>query len=280
MRLKVLSLFLAVQFASFALWQGVHAWEQKKEPKPVVIASESALSVPALSDSHEAAKPKLSKIRFSESSDGKNYQPLGSDRKEELIEVISKLPSEHASTLRNLVLDNNPKAGRGLGGRSLIILRGVNMEAGEMAAVLIHEIGHNVDLGFLVEKNTVTPSEFKDGRSLVYEGDLSLDFYRISWTNENTRNKTAGNFDFVSGYAMTDPFEDFAESYVYYVLHNQDFKSKAQTSDALYQKYEYMKNMVFKGRVFATGETNPDDLNRRPWDITVLNYDLNSFLNS
>jgi hypothetical protein len=280
MRLKVLSLFLAVQFVSFALWQGVQAWEQKRNPKPVMVSSESALSVAPLSNSHEAAKPRLNQIRFSsESADGQKYLPLESDRRDGLMAVISKLPSEHISTLRNLVLDNNPNAGRGLGGKSLIILRGVNMNAEERAAVLIHEIGHNVDLGFLVEKNTVTPSEFKDGRSLVYEGDLSLDFYRISWANEKTRTKTAVNFDFVSGYAMTDPFEDFAESYVYYILHNQDFKSKTQTSDALYQKYEYMKNTVFKGREFTSGAYKPDELNRRPWDITVLSYDLEGFLN-
>ncbi len=114
----------------------------------------------------------------------------------------------------------------------------------------------------------------------MYESDPSLDFYRISWSNEKTRGKEAVNFDFVSGYAMTDPFEDFAESYVYYVLHNADFKAKAQTSDALYQKYVFMKNTVFKGYEFATGEYKPEELNRRPWDITVLSYDLAGFLNS
>jgi len=275
MRLKVLSLFLAVQLVSFALWQGVQAWERKDDPKPIVVTQESSASAP-----HEAAKPRLSKIRFSESNNGVSYQPLGSDRRDELMAVIAKLPSEHISTLRNLVLDNDPNAHRGLGGKSLIILRGVNMDAGEMAAVLIHEIGHNVDLGFLSNADQSVSSEFKDGRSLVYEGDTSLDFYRISWANEKARAKTAVNFDFVSGYAMTDPFEDFAESYAYYVLHNADFKAKAQTSDALYRKFVFMRDVVFKGREFATGETKPDELNRRPWDVTVLNYDLASFLNS
>ena len=277
MRLKVLSLFLAVQFASFALWQGVQAWERKADPKPIVVNQESSASASA---PHEAAKPRLSKIRFSESTNGESYQPLGSDRRDELMAVIAKLPSEHISTLRNLVLDNDPNAHRGLGGKSLIILRGVNMDAGEMAAVLIHEIGHNVDLGFLSNPDQSVSSEFRDGRSLVYEGDPSLDFYRISWANEKARAKTAVNFDFVSGYAMTDPFEDFAESYAYYVLHNADFKSKAQTSDVLYQKYEFIKNKVFKGREFGTGEIKPEELNRRPWDVTVLNYDLAGFLNS
>ena len=139
---------MAVQFASFALWQGVQAWDRKADPKPVVVTQESPVSAP-----HEAAKPRLSQIRFSESSDGETYLPLGTDRRDELMAVIAKLPSEHVSTLKNLVLDNDPNAHRGLGGKSLIILRGVNMDSGEMAAVLIHEIGHNVDLGYLSEKD-------------------------------------------------------------------------------------------------------------------------------
>ena len=241
------------------------------------------LEEPSASTPHEAATPKLNalnRIRFSESSDSKNYQLLGGERKSELMQVMDKLPNEHLSTLKNLILDNNPQANRGLGGKSLIIIRGVDMDKPEEAAVLIHEIGHNVDLGYLNSPDNSTPSEFKDGRSVVYQGDPSLDFYRISWANEKARSKTAVNFDFVSGYAMTDPFEDFAETYAYYVLHNQDFVSKAQTSEALAKKYDYMKNEVFNGRVFDTGVTESGfALDQRPWDVTVLSYDLNGFLN-
>lgn len=249
--------------------------DRKPEPKPIIVQAEDQLALP----SHEAAKPSLNRIRFSEKVDADNYQPLASEQKNELMEVIGKLPPEHTSTLKNLILDMNPEANRGLGGRSIIILRGVNMDAGEMAAVLVHEIGHNVDLGYLTEKDQAEASGFSDGKSLVYEGDPSLQFYRLSWENEKTRKKTATNFDFVSGYAMSDPFEDFAESYVYYVLHNADFKAKTQTSDVMLAKYRFMKDVVFKGREYATGIFKVEDLNRRPWDITVLSYNLASFLN-
>ena len=286
MRLKVLSLFLAIQFASFALWQGVQALEPKNDPKPVVATFKNAMiaTLPEVAatpvETHEAAKPKLNSIRFSESADGKNYQPVETERKSELLQVMGKLPSAHISSLKNLILDNNPEANRGLGGKSLIILRGVDMDKPEEAAVLIHEIGHNVDLGYLNGSDDASASEFKDGRTVVREGDPSLDFYRISWANEKARLKTTVNFDFVSGYAMTDPFEDFAETYAYYILHNRDFQSKMQTSEALAKKYDYMKNEVFGGRVFDTGVSEDGQmLNQRPWDVTVLNYDLNSFLN-
>jgi hypothetical protein len=287
MRLKVLSLFLAIQLASFALWQGVQALEPKSDPKPVAVTlkKEVVATLPsepvAAVATHEAAKPKLNSIRFSESADGKNYQPVETERKSELLQVMGKLPSTHISSLKNLILDNDPNANRGLGGKSLIILRGVNMDKSEEAAVLIHEIGHNVDLGYLNGPDDAPASEFKDGRTVVREGDPSLDFYRISWTNEKARAKTAVNFDFVSGYAMTDPFEDFAETYAYYILHNRDFQSKLQTSEALAKKYNYMKNEVFGGRVFDTGVSEDGQmLNQRPWDVTVLSYNLDKFLES
>jgi len=274
MRLKVISLFLAVQFMSFALWQGTLARDQKSA-EPIVVSTEDVLAI-----NHEAAKPHLNQIRFAAKTMDNVYGELDQKQKTGLSEVIAKLPEKHTSSLKNVILDYNPNAHRGLGGKSLIILRGINMGNQELSSVLIHEIGHSVDLGVLSEEDQSKASEFKDGKSQVYEGDLSLEFYRLCWGNEMTRKKTVGNFDFVSGYAMSDPFEDFAETYVYYVLHNQDFKSKTQTSDILFQKYEFMKNKIFNGKEFATGEYKPEDLNRRPWDVTVLSYDLDTFLNS
>ena len=79
---------------------------------------------------------------------------------------------------------------------------------------------------------------------------------------------------------MTDPFEDFAETYAYYVLHNKDFKSKTQDSDKLLAKYNYMKNTVFGGKEFNTGEYLTKNLTNQPWDITILPYNLTSFLAS
>ena len=274
MRLKVISLFLAVQFLSFTLWQGTLAHDQKNAEKPVAAAQE------ILATNHEAARPHLNQIHFAAKTVADQYETLNADQENELMEVIDKLPPEHTSTLKNLVLDLDPNANRGLGGKSIIILRGINMGNEERDSVLIHEIGHIVDLGYMTEKNQDNASEFSDGKNPVYESDLSLEFYRLSWENEKIRKKTVGNTDFVSGYAMSDPFEDFAESYAYYVLHNKDFKAKTQTSDILLKKYEFLKNKVFKGIEFATGIYKPEDLNRRPWDVTVLNYDLNSFLNS
>ena len=270
MLIKVLSAFLVIQFFSFALWQGVRAWNKSE---PVIVTNEVSIQ-------HEAAQSNLTHVRFSAKIKDEGFQKVNPDKKQEIVSVLEKLPINHTSALKNIVLDYDPKAHRGLGGKSIIILRGINIDPEEFTAVMVHEIGHNVDLGYLSELDKAKQSEFMDGKKPVYEGDPSLDFYRISWEDDKTRKKTASNLDFVSGYAMTDPFEDFAESYVYYILHNKDFKSKTQTSEQLLKKYQFIKNNVFNGKEFDTGEYLTDRLNNRPWDITILSYNLDEFLRS
>ncbi len=270
-------MFLAVQFISFALWQGVQAWN-KSDLKPVSSIEES---VDPIVVDNMLIEQNFSHVRFAARSEKENgYRVLDPEKKREVLSVLNKLPAKHIRTLKNVVLDYDPDAHRGLGGKSIIILRAVNMEAEEFFGVMIHEIGHNVDLGHLSEVSKQEISEFKDGRKPIYASDPSLDFYRISWQNDKNRKINTSNLDFVSGYAMTDPFEDFAEAYIYYILHNKDFKSKAQTSEQLLQKYQFMKNEVFGGQEFDTGEYLINKLNNRPWDITVLSYDLDNFLSS
>lgn len=272
MRLKVILSFLAIQIVSFCMWQGVNAWNK---PQQIVVAPNEVLQ-------HESAKTPeqpFSNVRFSAKSEDKKTGELSYDKKIEIISVLKKLPKEQISSLNNIVLDYDPNAWRGKGGKSIIIIRAVDMESEEFYGVMIHEIGHNVDLGYLSESSNKKASEFNDNKKPIYETDPSLSFYRISWNNERDKKKSAGNQDFVSGYAMQDPFEDFAESYVYFVLHNKDFKSKTQNSDKLLAKYNYMKNTVFGGKEFDTGEyLTEKNLTNQPWDITVLPYSLAGFL--
>jgi hypothetical protein len=278
---KIISLFLLIQLTSFAVWQGVQAWSNKPTANsPILVTSQDVMDKEGVKASAQTPVQPFSHVRFAARTEEKRYQDIDSNKKREIATALEKLPSKHISTLRNLVLDYDPEAHRGLGGKSIIILRAVNMEPTEFFGVMIHEIGHNVDLGYLSEADKKNVSEFKDGKRPVYEGDPSLNFYRISWDDDKTRKKTAGNMDFVSGYGLTDPFEDFAECYVYYVLHNKEFKSKTQTSEQLLQKYNYMKNTVFQGWEYDTGTYIKDGLKRRPWDITVLSYDLENFLTS
>ena len=271
---------MLIQLTSFALWQGVQAWSNKPLVNPILVTQEDVLNQDSIKSSAKTPTQPFDHVRFASRTEKKRYGEVDSDKKREIASVLEKLPSKHISTLKNIVLDYDPDAHRGLGGKSIVILRAVNMDTDEFYGVLVHEIGHNVDLGYLTETNKKKVSEFKDGKRPVYEGDPSLGFYRISWDDDKNRKITASNLDFVSGYGLTDPFEDFAECYVYYVLHNKEFQSKTQTSEMLLQKYNYMKNVVFQGWEYDTGTYITDGLKRRPWDITVLSYDMDNFLAS
>ena len=85
--------------------------------------------------------------------------------------------------------------------------------------------------------------------------------------------------DFVSGYAMTDPFEDFAESYAYYILHGTEFRRLARVNNSVKQKYDYLKTTVFEGKEYFIGDPELRRMNygMRNYDVTVLPYNIDRF---
>lgn len=267
MRLKLIALFLAIQLLSFGLWQRT-------------FSSEPVAEIPlAVADHAVAEEITSSDVRVSVRNFTSSQRELNNARKIQLQNILAKLPARHTESLEKVILDYDRSVNRGLGGGNMIILRAIALSQAEFAAVFVHEIGHVVDLGYLKETNENTLSTFEDFGRPVYLTDPSLDFYRISWLDDKTRKSAANNLDFVSGYAMTDPFEDFAESYVYYVLHGNDFKVMAQSSPALMAKYLFMRDHVFDGQEFGMDDGKLDNVNRRVWDITKLAYDLDEFLN-
>lgn len=270
---KTLTLFLLIQAFSFFIWMTMPKNVQVMAKEPVL-----AIETPDTAGKRAAAEtrsyPEFSMRNFDDSK-----MAINTSLKEQIKTALNKLPAEHADTVEDIVLDYNPSAHRGLGGNNLIILRGVGMDTKELIGVLVHETAHNVDYDYLIAKKEEEKSEFKDGSQPLYITDPSVDFYRISWGDDTTLKKTANNLDFVSGYAMTDPFEDFAETYTYYVLHNEDFKALTASSPDIYAKYRFMKYRVFNGTEFSTGDGEVKQ-NNRPWDTTILSYDLNSFFSS
>jgi len=92
--------------------------------------------------------------------------------------------------------------------------------------------------------------------------------------------KQLGQNDFVSGYAMTNQYEDFAESYVYYILHNKDFFTKTLSSSILRQKYEFFEKYVFPQKEFykENFSLETDSPKSYYWDITKISVDIKKFL--
>jgi hypothetical protein len=199
--------------------------------------------------------------------------------------TFSVMPMETVSKVKNLTFYYNSKGRRGLGGGSTIILRCQNIADRELVSVLVHELGHIQDTGVMNGNFWAGKSSFMDGAAPVYLDDPSLEFYRISFLDESTRKSTATDSDFVTGYAKTDPFEDFAETYNFYLLQGPAFREMLEESQSLQKKYDFMREVVFAGQEFdyslpLIGAVRPGNglKNGRNYDSTVLEFDLKKFL--
>ncbi len=139
-----------------------------------------------------------------------------------------------------------------------------SMKKDELTAVWIHEFWHYVDLYFL--------------KKWIYT-DLSDYFYNISWDWVKILKAWQKQKDFVSGYAMTNKYEDFAESFAYFVLHNEDFLSKSSKSDILRKKYDFFIRYLFRNWEFVwTDFSVNNEILDYYRDITKINFSLKKFL--
>lgn len=193
--------------------------------------------------------------------------------------TLVSLPDDHRGHLQHLTL-YFADGRRGLGGGSTVILRCSDVTNKELVSVLVHEMGHVVDTGLYTGTPRAGRSEFMDGNIPVYNDDLSLRFYRISWENETRMRPGAQKTDFVTGYAMTNPFEDFAETYNFYILHGNRFRQMAMYNNQLWRKYMFMKYYIFRGIEFDNDSSVEVDYFTRNYDSTILDYDINSFFGS
>jgi len=192
--------------------------------------------------------------------------------------TLKSLPAKPVEKLKNLTLYFSDTGLRGLGGGDTIILRCQNVADEELVAVLTHVIGHIMDTGVMKGYWPAEESPFRDGANPVRNNDSSLDFYSISFKDSKGVKDKATKYDFVSGYAMTDPFEDFAESYAYYILHGTEFKELTKQNDSLKQKYYFLKTQVFEGIEYDTGNKSAVNARVRHYDVTVLPYSMDKFL--
>jgi hypothetical protein len=190
-------------------------------------------------------------------------------------EALMSLPIKCRGTLKNFYVKYEKQKHRGLAGKSVMILDGtVPLE--EFRALFVHESGHNWDLGCLTGTADSEKSSFSDGDEAIYKNDPSLGFYQISWITSSVQRSNSRPEDFVSGYASYDIFEDFAESFVYFVLQNDVFATRAQENAAIAAKYIWMKDVLFDGQVpqIATGKSVFKG--KAPWDVTKLKYVWNA----
>jgi hypothetical protein len=188
-----------------------------------------------------------------------------------IISALEPIPCSLVQSLRKVVIFADPEKPRALAGRSSLYLRNDLFEMPEAKEVLIHELGHIVDLGGVKSKTFQEPSAFRDGHSILYEDDPSVLFYSLSWKNNTEWTEGTNKYDFVTGYASIDPFEDFAESFLFYIEHGNSFRAMAKEYPQLQKKYEFLQDNIFSGKEFFTGSV-PDNLSQRGWDATRIGH--------
>lgn len=138
------------------------------------------------------------------------------------------------------------------------------LKKSEFLSVYIHELGHFIDI-YILEKDVIW--------------DDSNNFYDISWKSVKTLKSWSRWEDFVSGYAMTNKYEDFAESFTYYILHNKAFLKKAEKNQKIAEKYRFFSKYVFIDRQFKeTSFAFDEKIKDYYWDTTKIKVNYNKFL--
>jgi hypothetical protein len=177
------------------------------------------------------------------------------------------------SVLSHLSLYKDNSDRRGSAGHTTVKINSKKIPTSrEYREVLTHELSHVIDLGVLVGNQTSKNYDFTEfGKVMRSTDDPSISFYQLSRLTETTRRREASFKDFVSGYAMKNIYEDFAESQNLRFNHNLLFQELAKNNPIIAKKYDYFKNL-YTNKWFddnrKTVMTAQADV--RPWDTTRI----------
>ncbi len=116
--------------------------------------------------------------------------------------------------------------------------------ANETRDTLVHECGHVVDF-FGFRGSPRSSSTVFTVRTLpTFSDDPSLEFYALSWAGPAEKLTSAKNTHFVSEYARLNTIEDFAETYVEFVLQPKRFAQRAKLEPVLQRKFDVMQRLL------------------------------------
>lgn len=186
-------------------------------------------------------------------------------RKKLIEEILSTDTMNFGYSALEIILDTHQKEPRWrFQGKVITLASGVKSD-GEFMKLLTHEVGHYVDIYTL----------FSSG-----EQDISDDFYSISWSDKTTKKAGEWLSSFVSWYAATNKYEDFAESFTFYVFHNEDFSARALSNESLRQKYLFFRENVFASWMFVGTDFRTSTIPNYLWDTTKIPISLKKYLYS
>lgn len=180
-----------------------------------------------------------------------------------------------SQTLYTISLNKTQSWRRGYAGHHTLTINLASIKSyTEFFEVVTHEFWHNVDLGVIEGNSSYLDKNFTEFNQAAFSiDDKSLDFYKFNFQSETSRLDRSSFKDFVSWYALTNPFEDFAETFNMYLNHHDFFKELAETNYILAQKYDYMSYLLW-GKYFFNDSLSTKKLQRdplfRPWDSTRI----------
>lgn len=248
--------------------------EQHEARPGTRILSKKRTWVPAMSSASSSSAPQITAA----AQPRRNFLPVVDQpdiqERHKIIadEVLRLLPASCIDQLDHFYVRYDKPERRGLAGKNTVIVDGT-LPDDEFRAVLVHEaLGHVFDLGCLQGSPLAGNSIFKDGNEPIFRDDASLSFYRISWTDSAHQRSGTQSEDFVSGYAASDPFEDFAESAIYFVLHADMFTQRAKTNPALAIKLKWLQTFLPVDPVTSNALVGSAWNGSVPWDATKLAY--------
>ena len=147
-------------------------------------------------------------------------------------------------------------------GNKLTLSANIN-NLSEAVKVLVHEMGHIVDLHYLPN---------------FWDYDPSENFYNVSWASYNVKRKWSKISDFVSWYALTNKYEDFAESFAFFIFHNEDFQRLALKNIFISRKYNFFKKYVFMNSEFSNTSFETNQIATYNWDTTKIPINFKKYL--
>lgn len=228
---------------------------------PVSLASTEIISeIPA---EPKKNKPKIHTIQPLTIAFNPEYIHVDTVLLDHLKAIVNSGQFKTKVTPLNLLLDTERQEPRGqVVGNKLILTTRV-WDDSEQLKVFVHELGHIIDIFYL-----------KKG----FLSDPSDDFYLISWESFQTKKKGQKITDFVSGYALSNKYEDFAESFAFYVFHNEDFVNRAKGNPMLRSKYDFFRSHVFRDDEFQGTSFELEPLKSYNWDTTKIGIDTKKYL--
>jgi hypothetical protein len=183
--------------------------------------------------------------------------------------ILTTILEYHSSSLLykslSIIIDTTLIEPRGRIQWPKISLSSRVLRDGEFIKLFVHEFGHYVDLYFF------TPIWWKD---------LSDSFYGISWSDTTVKRSWEELSSFVSGYAATNKYEDFAESFTFYIFHNTYFADRALKNASLRDKYLFLSKSVFPNGQFVWKDFSTTRIPNYLWDTTKIPISWQKYLYS